>query len=522
MHIRPHAGIRLTAATAAVALLSSGFAMAIQVHPARAAVSPAPLPATRLEFGLASDPTQLTWMTSSGVPWKYRYQYLSAGVNTGNGWETWNSPAGAFLTFYMNASYSAGYIPVFSYYELLQSNPSTGANEGARDFSNLNNAATMAAYYANFKLLMQKAAAFGHLVVVHVEPDLWGYLQQLAGSGDASTLTASVASSGFADAAGIPNTAQGFAWALLHIRDLYAPNVVLAIHASPWSAGADIASDSNPSLNVVALADSTAAFLNSAGIFANAHASTWDVVFNDLDDHDAGWWELHGGSHWWDPTNTTYPNFARYLAWVSELRAKTNRQQVAWQVPVGNQYFLTMNNTCGHYQDNVAPYFIAHPSALSSAGIVAVLFGKGNACQTTYADVGTYDLGGPLGDGITNNGGAPTTDLAGWCNACNTHPSTVADDDGGYLRIFVGQYYAGGPPSSRAATSQSATSTPGGRGTNQTSNPTSVKPRIAFAPPTAPPPLPPAPTVDYPKLWLRLHDAVSHLEAMMLQLIASF
>jgi hypothetical protein len=93
-----------------------------------------------------------------------------------------------------------------------------------------------------------------------------------------------------------------------------------------------------------------------------------------------------------------------------------------------------MNNTCGHYQDNVAQYFIAHPSDLFAAGLVAVMFGAGNACQTTYTDA--------RGDGITNNGGTPTTDLKGSCNACNTHASTYADDDGGYLRAFVGQYYA--------------------------------------------------------------------------------
>ncbi len=381
-------------------------------------------------------------MTSSGVAWKYRYQYLSAGVNTGNGWETWNTPAGAFASYYMNASYSNGYIPVFSYYELLQSNPSTGANESDRDYNNLNNTATMNAYYANFKLLMQTAGAFGHQVVVHVEPDLWGYLEQRAGSGDASTVSASVASSGFADVSAIPNTAQGFGDALLHIRDLYASNAVLGIHASMWGSGFDVASDRSSSLDPVAQADKTAAFLNSAGIASNAYGSTWDVVFHDVDDHDAAWWEQQGAdnasfTHWWDPTNATFPNFTRWLSWVAELHTKTGRQQVVWQVPVGNQYFLTMNNTCSHYQDNIAQYFIGHPQNLFNAGLVAVLFGGGNACQTAYNDVGPTGSG----DGITNNGGATTTDTLGYCNACNTHTSTYSDDDGGYLRIFVGQYY---------------------------------------------------------------------------------
>src|SRR5262245_15572728 len=143
----------------------------------------------------------------------------------------------------MRASDANHYIPVFSYYELLQSRPSTGANESDRDFSNLNNAFTMNAYYANFKLLMQHAAGFGKPVVVQVEPDLWGYLQQRAAGAGAATLTAKVEASGFADVAGIPDTAQGFAWALLKLRDVYAPNAILALHASMWGSGIDVATD---------------------------------------------------------------------------------------------------------------------------------------------------------------------------------------------------------------------------------------------------------------------------------------
>jgi hypothetical protein len=460
---------RHKARNAVIAALLVGACLApAHATPAHAA-NPTPLPATRLEFGLANDPSQLTWMTSSGVPWKYRYQYLSAGVNTGNGWETWNTPAGAFATFYMSASQANGYIPVFSYYELLQSNPSTGANESDRDFNNLNNTATMNAYYANFKLLMQKAGAFGQKVVVEVEPDLWGYLQQRAGGGDATSVSASVTSSGFADVAGIPNTVQGFADALLHIRDLYGSNAVLAIHASPWASGQDIASSTSTTLNITAEADKTASFLNSAGIASNAHGSTWDVVFNDLDDHDAAWWEAQGRNHWWDPTNTTFPNFTRYLSWVSELHVQTGRQQVAWQVPVGNQYFLTMNNTCGHYQDNVAPYFIGHPQSLFDAGLVAVLFGAGNMCQTNTVDA--------QADGVTNNNGQPTTDLLGWCNACNTHTSVSSDDDGGFIRIFVGLYYAGTLPGARNPAAQSGPAPAGNRAANQSTS-TTPAPRI--------------------------------------------
>ena len=397
------------------------------------------LPTDRLQFGLANSPSDLSWMTASGVPWAYRYQYISGGVNTSGNWETWQDlslPAGQFALNYVTASHSAGYIPVFSWYELLQSSPSTGSDESDRDFSNLNDPTTMASYYASFALLMERSAQVGGTVIVQVEPDLWGYLQQRSGGSDASTLSASVSSSGYTGVAGYPNTAAGFGAALIHLRDVYAPNVLLAVHASMWSSGIDLATDTSPTVNAAAEADKTAAFLASTG--------SWDLVFNDVDDHDAGWWETQGVNHWWDPTNRVFPNFQRYLDWVSELHAKTGLPQVAWQVPEGNQYYLTMNNTCGHYQDNVAQYFIGHASDLHAAGLIAVLFGAGNACQTTNTDVD--------GDGVTNNGGVPTTDVLGGCNACNTNVSTVSDDDGGYLRMAAGAYYATAstpPPATR-------------------------------------------------------------------------
>ena len=417
----------------AVLVLSVLLAGLTVAPPASAAAAPAPLPATRLEFGLSN--LDVSWMTSSGVPWRYRYQYLAGGINTSGNWITWQDPSlppGQFAVDFMNNSGS--YIPVFTYYELLQSLPSVGGDEGTRDYNNLNNASTMNAYYVNFKLLMQKAGAYGKQVVVHVEPDFWGYMQHRAAS--AASITASVGSSGFAEAAAFPDTLVGFASALKYLRDTYAPNALLAMHASMWSSGLDIATNTRTDINAAAEADKTAAFLNSAG------AGSWDAIFNDVDDHNAAWWELASCgtppcvnqyfTHWWDPTNTKFPNFTRYLTWVADLHAQTSRPQVAWQVPMGNQYFLTMNNTCNHYQDNVAPYFIAHPNELFSAGLVAVLFGPGNSCQTGNED---------SGDGVTNNGGAPTTDTLGGCSACNTHTSSYADDDGGYLRQFVRAYY---------------------------------------------------------------------------------
>src|SRR5438045_2610873 len=64
-------------------------------------------------FGLFNQDTN--WITGSGIPWDFRYQYLSGGVNTGDGWATWNSPPGQYALNYIAASRAANLIPGFIY-----------------------------------------------------------------------------------------------------------------------------------------------------------------------------------------------------------------------------------------------------------------------------------------------------------------------------------------------------------------------------------------------------------------------
>lgn len=416
----------------------SALASATAPTPPTAAPTPAPTqpPAgTRhFAFGLDNGPGNVQSMNAmrsqNGTAFDYRYQYLAGGVNTGNGWETWNSPPGAFATYYIQESASNHYIPALVYYELLQSNGNCGGcGEQQRDLSNLANPGVMNAYYANWALLMQKIGATHQTTLVIVEPDLWGYMQQsvVGGSNSAASVPASVASSGYGAVAGLPNTAQGFAWALLHLRDLYASNATLALHASNWATKIDISSDTNPGLNVGGVAQTEAHFLLSAGIQGNPGGiSRWNLLSNDVADHDSG-----QSGIWWDRANKTLPNFARYLQFIGALTAETGLHAMLWQVPEGNQYFDTENNSQGHTQDNRAEYILGHVSDFAHAGIIGVLFGPGNG-GTEYDDAQK--------DGITNPAPISTYE----CNGCNTHQSQYADDDGGYLRLFVGQYYQNG------------------------------------------------------------------------------
>lgn len=386
-------------------------------------------------FGVMNGPGAASTLdamrSQNGTAFAFRYQYLTGGVNTGSGWETWNQPAGQFATYYMQESMQHGYTPVFVYYELCLSNgPHPGSYCGSsnltQDTANLASAGVMSAYFANWVLMLQKIGAFGKPVLVVVEPDLWGFLQNASnGTNNAATVPASVSSCGYADASGYPNTAQGFAWALLHMRDKYAPNAVLALHASTWAAGADIATDTRASLDVASMVQSESAFLNSAGIVGNpTGVSSWNLLSSDVADFDS---DQPGGRSWWDRFNQTFPNFSRYLTFIGNLSKATHRRVVMWQVPMGNQYFDTLNNSSGHYQDNRAEYILGNVASFAAAGVIAVLFGPGNG--------GTMNTDA-MHDGVTNP--APINSYE--CNGCNTHTSIYSDDDGGYLRIFVGLY----------------------------------------------------------------------------------
>jgi hypothetical protein len=487
------------AATVGLALASLGGAH--RALPADAASSPSGLP-SHFGIGLAAHPDSTGiygWMPNSGIPWDYAYQYLSGGVNTNSGWETWNT-SGQFALWYAQGAAGHSYLPVFPYYELLQSSGTCAScGEAQKDLSNMNNASLMASYFANFRLLMQRLGAgtyggiagFGKTAIVQIEPDLSGYAEQAvldntscysfctAQGNNPAYLKAAVAGSGDADVSAYPNTYQGFNWALLHLRDLYAPNVLLAFHVSNWSTKYDVGSDTSSTLNASSLGTTAGSFAAQSGTTGvPAGTSTYDLLFNDVLDRDAGYYKYvyNNPNTWWDRSNVTFPNFHRWESYVSAAGTAAGRSVIVWQVPEGNQYFDTENNTNGHYQDNRSEYFFSHIPELVQSGIIGVLFGAGNGGSTVHTD--------GMNDGITNPTSICNSDGSSTGQVCNNHTSTVSDDDGGYIRMQGQQYYASG------GYSLSGPGTPGPTGTATAADtPTTVPtPTITPTPtPTATP-----------------------------------
>jgi hypothetical protein len=275
----------------------------------------------------------------------------------------------------------------------------------------------MRALYEDLTLFLDRARDAGGPVVLHVEPDLWGYVQQGASGDDAATVPAKVAATGVAELAGLPDDASGFARAVVKLRDAHAPNVVLGYHLSVWGTGTDIALQDPSNAQVDALAGRAAAF------YASLNAP-FDVTFAEFDDRDAGFNRAingDGGASWWRSGD-----FGRDVRFTRGYHRATGQQIVKWQIPLGNTLMRAMNNTWGHFQDNRVQTLIGGRTTwlrrYRDAGVIALLFGGGAEGTTCACDA--------IKDGRTNpkpiNG--------------NRRRSLSADDDGGYFRSRAKAY----------------------------------------------------------------------------------
>ena len=296
---------------------------------------------------------------------------------------------------------------------LLQSKPG-GADEVQADLGNLRNPSTMQAYWDDVRYFFLRARARKR-VVLHVEPDLWGYVEQSALDDDASTVPAVAPD-------GLPQNVAGFAQEFVRLRDRLAPNVILAWHMSGWRTKHDIVYEDPPDATVKAYA------ARSARFYRSLHAG-FDLAFEDFSDRDAGFYEkIQGNPRTW----FTAADFHRHLLYGQTFVRLAEVRLAAWQIPLGNTVMRAMDDTWGHFQDNRVQWLLGaqgrtHLRAYVRAGYVGFLFG-GGADGTTCACDARHD-------GVTNP--AP---IGG-----NTRLSVSADDDGGYFKMQSRAYYRAGP-----------------------------------------------------------------------------
>src|ERR1035437_214691 len=384
--------------------------------------------------------------------WDYSYQYLTPG------WAGWVS-GGGWATNEMKhwETSPASEIQVFTFYYT----PCT--------LSNYTTASWMNTYFSDFKLLMQNIAASNlpKVVIVHIEPDFLGYMRQKGtGSYNQSGLV-KVGSSGFSETddgvafSSLPDTLQGWSEAFFRVRNQYARGkVLLAHHFTHWATGADIFAGSQAQSVCDTNVDDMCNFIKNV---EGSTAKAYDLFFVNPADRDADWYKIKNGdsTRWTDASTHAYSNGRSWgkIGYITD-RISTNlaRRGMFWQIPVGNTYYKTCNNSANHYRDNSAQEFLPSTTTDGSAGtprdaysqadttkgpgfwanhgIIGVLFGEGGYDSNASPHDMTHIRDWPT-DGTTN----PASDgQSGGMYALGKATSSVADNEGGYLRAAIAKY----------------------------------------------------------------------------------
>jgi len=333
--------------------------------------------------------------TAAKAPFDGRYVYLSGGLFDGTApcgscttgctaggstcasgscgwWGCWQdvqaTPGQYVISFVgVNEKASPKQIPMFTYYEELQT---SGLTEGKTQVAALNDAAFLTRYLADWRFVLQKIGT--HVALLHIEPDFWGYVEQL--NSDPHAVPAKVTTANPADCAAYENSAAGVAKCMIHMVRVYAPNAKVGLHASAWGTNMDVFGNSDAKLDVLSEAQKMATFLTALG------ALDGDFIVSDPSDRDAGYYQSTGRNTWWDATNATLPNFHQAFTWTKTLAEAINLPVILWQIPVGN---MSQTNTTDHWQDNRLDYFFAHIDEVVAGHVVGLFFGAGATGMTT-------------------------------------------------------------------------------------------------------------------------------------------
>ena len=309
-------------------------------------------------------------------------------ANNGCGWwGCWQSdslPPGRYAVDFITATEAAGALPWLTYYVWHYVASET---EGWPEVAALNDPSLVRPYLEDWRFFCRRVAeATDGPVFLHVEPDLWGFGEQVNENPEAIPAVVSAATA--AECAAEPNTMGGLARCMLAIARAEAPGALVGFHASAWGAGADAIHNSNPGFDLLGHAEATAAFLTKLG------AGAGDFVAVEMSDRDAA-----EDGRWWDVSDQVLPDFEQARDWVRAVAEGIGLAPVWWQVPYGS---ARLPNVCGRYRDNRVDYVFDWPERFATDAL-GVLFGSGGPCSTDPGDdrghfidrAGTYFAGPP-------------------------------------------------------------------------------------------------------------------------------
>ncbi|MCP3168341.1 hypothetical protein [Myxococcus qinghaiensis] len=339
---------------------------------------------------------QMEDSTAAGAPFDVHYLYVASGLVdstnictsctsgcTTSGttcagascawwgcWQDVSQPPGAYVRGHVSGAKGRQQLPFITYYQQLLGGVGP-AREGEQQLQSLNDVAIMRRYFADWRFTLQQVGS--ERALLHIEPDLWGYLQFFS-NGDPATVPAQVASANATDCAGMANNAVGVSRCMIAMARKYAPNAKVSLHASPWSTRTDVYLNTNASFDIAGEARKVADFLLKLG------AADTDFIVVEASDRDAGFYDSVGEDTWWDANNATLPHFRQAFTWASAISERLNKPNFWWQLPVGN---MNLPNTNQKWKDNRVDYFFSHTAELAAAHSVGFSFGAGEGRQTS-------------------------------------------------------------------------------------------------------------------------------------------
>lgn len=284
-------------------------------------------------------------------------------------WQDVSRLPGEYLRTFTSAVLERNQIPFITYYQqFLSSNRA----EGEQQLQALDDVDILRRYLADWRFLLRQIGSAPALL--HVEPDLWGYLQFFAPSQDPRSVPARVTTANPTDCAAMQDNGAGLARCMVAMVRKYAVNAKVGLHASPWATRTDVYLNRDPAFDVEADARRVGDFLLALG------AADTDFIVVEASDRDAGFYDRAGEDVWWDADNRTLPHFHQAFRWVRALSERMNKPNLWWQLPVGN---MGLPDVDTRWRDNRVDYFFSHTAELAAAHSVGFLFGAGEGRQTT-------------------------------------------------------------------------------------------------------------------------------------------
>ncbi len=336
---------------------------------ARAAEPQGPIPTglpPRLLVGVHEEPGE-TWMRDSNVPWDVRYRVLRKG---------WTGDEDSVPGF-LRESREQGVLPALVF-DQLEGEP--GGGDSAL-YAKTQNATIARVYFGDFLRLMQRAREFGRPVLVIIEPNGTGLLQEQTRSDPQAF--AAVRASGLEELARLPDTVAGWGQAFLALRQVAkADNVVLALHVSSWASGEDLTYEAVTS-PLQPEVEEVVRFLAPLGLGRNPTGQTYDLLASSPLEQDSDYYRTERrAKEGWDPddeASVESRSLNRYVEWLRLLNHRSGKRWVLWHLPAGDSEQLRPPR--GDQRTRYRDYFFAeggeaHRARFVEAGVLALLFGR--------------------------------------------------------------------------------------------------------------------------------------------------